>query len=105
MALVGTGYLAYVPTEAFREAARDVSNVDEYGAIYTVTVSSHALDVTKPSRSDLDEAHWAMFLAVVADADPDLKALCDGRGFEDCWKVMRLDLVSGQDAVEDARSL
>ncbi|WHU04570.1 hypothetical protein [Sphingomonas sp. NIBR02145] len=102
MALVGTEYLAYVPTEAFREATRHVSDVDAYGALYAVTVNSHARDKTSPSRSDLDAAHWAMFLAV---ADPELKSLCEGRGFDDCWRVLRLDLESGQDAVEDARSL
>lgn len=105
MALVGTEYLVYVASPSFREVAKCFVDPDDYGAIYTVAVSSHALEVTKPSRAELDAAHWAMFLAVLTEINSDLKTLCEERGFEACWNVHRLDLASGEDAVSDARSL
>jgi hypothetical protein len=104
MSLVGTGYLVYIASPAFRELAKDF-DLDEYGAIYTVTVSSHTPNITKPSRDELDGAHWAMFLVLLGECNPELKVLSEKRGFDACWSVHQLDVESGDDAVSDARSL
>ena len=105
MALVGTAHLAYVASHSFREIAARFVDPDEYGVIYTVTYSSHTPNVTKPSRDDLDAAHWAMFLALIAKDYPELKAISEQRGFGACWEVHRLDIESGDDCLSDARSL
>jgi hypothetical protein len=105
MVMIGTAYLVYVPSHSLKEVAKDFGNLDDYGTIYTVTSNSHNLDFTKPSRQELDAAHWMMFLAILAEVEPELKAISEERGFDACWDIHRLDIQSGEDAVSDARSL
>ncbi len=105
MAMIGTCYLVYVMSHAFREVAECFVDADDYGAIYAVTSSSHTPEMTKPSRAELDAAHWAMFLTLVDELPPELKALAEARGFDACWNVHRLDIESGEDMVSDALGL
>jgi len=104
MALVGRSYLVYVASASFREVAEHFVNLDDYGAIYAVTTSSHEPKTIKPSQEDLSAAHWTMFLALIANY-PELKRLSELRGFSECWDVHWLDIQSGEDLVSDARSL
>jgi hypothetical protein len=105
MALIGTTYLAYIPTQSLREAAAPADRIDDYGMIYTVKSNSHSPNWTAPSREDLDAAHWVMFMRIIAKVDPVLAEFCERHGFNACWSVHRLDMEAGEDAVEDARSL
>lgn len=103
MTLVGTFHLPYLPSATLREVLLAFSNPDDYGAIYEVS-GSHPSRGFKPSRLELDAAHWSMFLALT-DEFEGVRAFSEAQGFEACWTVHCLNLERGEDAVSDARLL
>ncbi|QNO27693.1 hypothetical protein EEB18_001485 [Sphingopyxis sp. OPL5] len=104
MTLIGTAYLVYLPTPAFREIMAEFTEPDDFGSIYSVR-QGHPDRHCVPGRAELSAAHWSMFLALLKDDFPELRQTALARGFDACWEVHSLDIQAGEDAVADAKTL
>ena len=108
MTIVGSMLIAFLPTPAFREILARFDDPDEYSVVYDVKGwGPRRTSETKPTRNELAEAHWKMFLAILQGNDElsDLLHIAMQMGFEGCWQIHSLDLESGADAVADAQLL
>jgi hypothetical protein len=108
MAIVGSMLIAFLPTHEFQEILSRFDDPDEYSVVYEVEGwGPRRKSETKPTRDELAEAHWKMFLAILQGDDElsDLRQTAIEMGFEGCWQIHTVDLESGADAVADAQAL